>query len=427
MLVTLAALAVRLAWNLFVHPPADYAFSDMGGYIDRAREVFDMKLVPEPYRTLFPWGTHALVFLEMAVFGKHGKAGLGALFALVGAAGVAYAYAVARRLHPTRPLVVAAIGFCLVVYYPWISLSGYVLSEPPFCACVSAAAFYALRLVDRGRSRDAWALGAASALGALFRPQMLVGAAAIGAWALLRRRAFRRVRLRHAAFVALPVALALGVSAARIEFHNRHFGLVSTNGPLNFVFGRCHNAILEAHARDGRGFFGPPAFGALEAYEKRYPDAVVRLEPARGRVLRFRGHMWDERPLYALAEQCIQTTGWAKQASYAATHVALLFGYDTIWPDGGIARWRRPIGLWCRAYLALVTPALVFGLFRALSRRRGREGLVAAQIWALVLVAIVYFGEARYRAPYDGLVFAVAFPVYADAIRALLRRLLARA
>src|SRR5258708_4613262 len=46
--VVLAALCVRLVWNLAIHPPADFAVSDMAGYLKRADDVFLWRTRPEP-------------------------------------------------------------------------------------------------------------------------------------------------------------------------------------------------------------------------------------------------------------------------------------------------------------------------------------------------------------------------------------------
>ncbi len=54
---TLAALAVRLWWNLAVHPPLSYAYSDMGGYLERAQTSIDVPDQPRGWS-----GTSMLVW-----------------------------------------------------------------------------------------------------------------------------------------------------------------------------------------------------------------------------------------------------------------------------------------------------------------------------------------------------------------------------
>lgn len=423
--VTLAAAALRLAWNLLVHRPTSFAFSDMGGYLERAKEIFDdaarahtwfgANWRPRPHTTLFPWGTHALVFFAKLPFGRDARAPVDAAFALLGAAGVGYTYAAARRLAPDRPWLTTAFGALLVVYYPWIALSGYALSEPGLAAGVGAAAFYALRLADRGRARDAIALGAAIGVGAIFRPQMLLSGALVALVFVLRRRSFPRVGRRALVLAALPLALCLGVSSARIAFHNRRLGLVSTNGPLNFAFGRCHAPALEQRAPGSAGFFGPPPFGMMLAYEKTHPGAWFKLEPVVEK-LSLHGYMWDEAPLDRMARACVEKSGLAKQASFAITHVVMLWAYDDVWPDAATG-FRREMARWARAVLVLQPLPLLFALARSLRRRRARELLVAAHVFALLATAMIYFGDARMRVPYDGVAWLLAVVAAASALR----------
>ena len=150
-LVTLAALLVRLNWNLVVHNPADFAYSDMGGYVDRANQMLKWPWAPKAYFTLFPYGTHAFIFVVKLLGGRDNKAALGGAFALLGTLAVAYTSATVERFTQRRWVWLLS-GALLIFYYPWISLGGYALSETPFAAAVAATGFYALRLADKGRS-----------------------------------------------------------------------------------------------------------------------------------------------------------------------------------------------------------------------------------------------------------------------------------
>ena len=150
--MTLLALAVRLVWNLWIHRPVDYGYSDMAGYLDRANVMLDKPWRPQPYLTLFPYGTHVFVYVVKLVFGRDNGAAVGAAFALLGTGSVAFTYALAAR-YSKRPAVRRVASALLVFYYPWIALGGYALSETPFAFCVSGVAFFGLRLADTGSRR----------------------------------------------------------------------------------------------------------------------------------------------------------------------------------------------------------------------------------------------------------------------------------
>ncbi|MFO0756471.1 MAG: glycosyltransferase family 39 protein [Byssovorax sp.] len=428
-MVTVAALSVRLNWNLRIHPPAEFAYSDMGGYIERATAMLTQPWVPRPWFALFPYGTHVFIALVKLIAGKDNKTALGVAFALLGAIAVAYTYATVERFTQ-RGFARLFAGLVLIFYYPWISLGGYALSETPFAACVAATAFYGLRLADRGRPRDAWLLGISLALGTIMRPQHLVSAAfLLGHW-LWRKQAWKNMHRTLWIRVFVPLGVILAFSSVRLYWHTSNhwkggiIGLVSTNGPLNYAFGRCHATGIEANAKDGKGFFGPPPFGSLLYFgkDKAHPP-ILPLDPAMGETVRFSGHMWDAPVIYDVARQCVQKTGYYRQFKYALTHVVLLWGYNIPWPDQGQKpQFRDPMLLWSGLHNIFILPPAALLLFLSFRKKRARMMLVSLHVWAEVLVAILYFGDTRYRVPYDGLLILLAAAGYA-AIPSLWRAL----
>jgi Dolichyl-phosphate-mannose-protein mannosyltransferase len=444
--VTLLAFAVRLLWDLAIHRPLSASFSDMGGYLDRANEMIDRRWVPSPGLTLYPWGTHVFIWLVKAVFGRDNGTAIGVAFAAVGALAVGYCYALAARFSP-RPRARRVVGFILVFYYPWISLGGYALSELPFLLCVSASSFHALRLADRGRAGDAWWLGLWLALGAAVRPQILLAAAFLAIHFVVRRRAWKGFRPGLVPRAALPLALVLAFSSARIHWHTgrwdakstvvdpkaggaRSFlaslapsrwsagewGLVSKNGPLNAVFGRCHNTALNASTKGSHGFFGPPSLGMLLGYAKEHPHPLFTLDPAMGEKLSIEGNMWDTEPNRKLAAACVKKTGPLRQAKYMVTHVVLLWGYNTVWPDP-----RLTMGIFCAVHSIVIMPPAALAMFAAFRRRGARAMLLALQVWSLVLTSMLYFGDTRYRVPYDGVLTVLAVATFPGIWRAIRR------
>jgi hypothetical protein len=418
-LVTLAALAVRLWWNLLVHRPTDFAFSDMGGYLDRGALVVDEPWRRDPSLALYPYGTHLFIGALRWIFGRRNDASIGVGFAVTGALAVAYTQATAARFL-TRAWARRLSGVLLVVYYPWISLGGYALSEIPFALCVAASAFYGLRLADEGRRGDAFRLGLALGVGATVRPQILVAAVLLGLFFLLRRRPWPRFRRGLAVRALAPLGIVLVLSAYRLHVHTGGWGLVSTNGPLNFVFGRCHNIALDAIAPNRHGFFGPPSLGSLLHHEKiaragHLGRPFFTLDPALGERLVIQGYMWDAEPNYALARKCVAATGVLRQLSYAATHVVLLWGYNSIWPDMGSQVWGPAMNAACIVHNVVFVWALVVALLLSLQRRRARFRLLSLHVVSLAVTSVLYFGDTRYRAPYDGVIVILALQGYVEA------------
>ncbi len=411
------ALAVRLCWTLWLHPPADYVYSDMAGYVFRAERLLSEPLGRWPDAALYPYGTHVLLAALGWVFGSVKHGGTAVVFALLGAGVAPLCFSLTGRLlagsawpcgrdsaTASRTFTVARIaGWLAVAYYPLISLTGYYLSETPYALLLTAAALLTLRLADLGLVRDAWLLGAVVALGITFRHQLLVALALVILFALWRRRSLPKLRLGLLWPVIIPVALVLTVSAIRTHHHSGRASLVSQNAALNRVFGRCHNKFIW-----GRGAaFGPPSFDLLDQWAKRYPWQPLRLLPAKQLELRVKVPLTDGEVLNALADDCVAQTGQLRQIRYALTHVALLW-VDPGWPDSSQARWRPASEAWQCVHLCLLLIPAWVALFAGLGKRRAREGLVALYLWSLILVVMLFFGSGRLRSPYDGIIIALA-------------------
>lgn len=486
--IGLLALATRLFWNVVVHPPRNYLYSDMLSYFDRADDVVREPLTAtHDYLAFYPWGTHAYLGLAKLLFttpetcprmltnrvAAAGCVPMDIAMALPGAIGVVYTTLIARRLtrrtaeHAAtgrRRWVYVVIGLASVFYYPLLAQGGYFLSEPPFFACLAAATFHALRLADEGKTRDAVLLGVVAGIGAWVRPQMLMSIGLLGLFWLFRRRQLPGVTLKKLAVAGVPLALLLAFSAVRTTRHARvhdkdEFALVSTNGPLNWAFGRCHMIGIEARTRNYRAGFGPPSlgslwFGAAEARKKKRPVYMElypalphdlacdvnkkhrqKKEPTEPCVL-LDGKMWSHDLLGDLADRCVKKTGLARQAYYGLTHVVLNFGFNWMWPDYGgpmkkarvFGRFDLPYGgpmirYWQIGFGASVLPFGLIACVLAFLRRRARDGLLAMHLWASTVVAFLYFGETRLRTPYDFVFLILGFDLMARIARWLGRRL----
>ncbi len=408
-----AALAVRLVYGLFVHPPGDHLRSDMAGYVDRAQRALDTPDARDPWMTFFPYGTHGIVAAVQAVFGR-GNAPLGIAFALMGALAVAYSHAIAQRLLPDRRRLRVVFAAFVVLAIPHVMLGGFVLSEVPFSLTLAALTFYLLRHFDEGRWRDAAFAGLAFAAALTIRPQVLIS---LPFFALAYARAgSARLDVRAITAVLAPLVIVGTLSAVRVHHHVGRYGFVSTNGAFNFAIGRCHCQSLSAQKTRGSRF-EVGAFRQLAKLEDN-PSAihVLPLDAARGRELAVDSELWDERASRELALSCMKETGPLRQLRYSATHLVLLFAANLPFPTKGVG---ANIG----AGLALLlVPGAFVGLFRSLSRERARLAIVSANVLALFVTAFVFFGEARMRVPYDAFFALLALPVYAEWTARLRRR-----
>lgn len=406
LVVTLVALVLRLVWNLAIHPPGEFITSDMRSYWGQSSSMLNFPYRKEGSAIFFPYGTATLLTAVRYVFGAENHVALGIAYACLGTLLVPLVYYLAERLTkaPLLPRIAAIIA-CF--YYPWISLGGYYLSELPFAVCVTAAALCSLRLVDRGRGWDAFIFGAAVAIGLTIRPQIILSIPLmLVVWAF-RRRAWRGLTAGNWIRLALPIMVVAGISMARFHHHTGRWGFVSGNSPLNYAFGRCHALVIEARLPNYYSAFTPPPMGYLEKRNKRLPDSFVRLDPAFGTKVSVRGTMWNPAPFEQLAQKCVEKTGPWRQVRYAIVHVIMLWGFNNLWPDSATDTLRYVMLGALSLHNVFLLPPLIVMLAASFRRRFARHALLSLHIAALVAVAVVYFGDVRYRAPYDGIIIAL--------------------
>ena len=406
-----AALVVRVHWNTRVHPPADYVYSDMNGYVGRAGSLFLDLWSKREYSGFYPWGTHTLMFGIEWIFGKGDLRAVGIAFAVMGAFTAMFGVLVARRV--TRfPPVAAIVGLVLVFDYPLISLSGYFLSETPFALGMVIATWALLRVVDDGRGRDAYVAGIAIAFATVMRPQILVSVALLAPLWFLGRKLWPKLTIGMLLRAAVPIVLMLGFSAWRLHYHTERWGLVSENGSFNQVFGRCHvTKIIALPDKPGRSrtVFGPPPLLQLNKRSQTAKGEWPQLDPVQGTHFYYFGYIGDSAQHQDYMAQCIAQGGWRRQAEYALVHVLMLWRYNVLWPDSGKAQWQPLATKWGAIHThTFAVPAVLMMFVVFWPRRHPKLALVAIHMWAAFIVAALYFGDVRLRTPYDPFVVLLA-------------------
>lgn len=400
--ITLLALVIRLVWNLGLHPPRNFIDSDMLSYWEQSTAMLKAPWARDGNAVFFPYGTALLLSVVRGLFGRDNHLALAIVFAGLGTALVPLVYFLAERLTGAWLMArVAALITCF--YYPFISYGGYYLSELPFTVCVTATALYSLRLVDRGSKRDAWWTGLAIAAGAMFRPQMLTVVPLLFVVWVWRRREWMRFRFAHWVRVVFPVVVMVVISMMRFHYHTGRWGLISGNADLNYAFARCHASTIESRAPRYRASYSPPPFGYLEYRENRRPPTWIRLDPAFGPTLKVQGPLWTPETFAGLTQKCVEKTGYERQLRYVLMHIVMMWGYNNAWPDSGegAIRFVMLIALGLHNAFLLLPMGVMF--VAALRRRFVRYAVLGVHFVGLLVLALIYFGDVRYRIPYDGL------------------------
>jgi hypothetical protein len=395
--VFVLAFVVRALWTLHVQSPLGAVYSDMGGYVSRA-EMLLAGITPSEPRilALWPWGTHAVVALEFAMFGRHGATGIAYVHALVGAL-VAPAAALLTARFVRSKAAVAIAGVVVALWHPHVVYSGFFSSELWFSTAITLGSLLFVRHCE-GR-RGAFGAGLLFAFAFVNRPQIVLTAAMIGAVLVLgwRHRAAWRPR-GGVVLLVLPFVLAAMFSSVRLYRLTGRVGLINLYEQAQRLFGETNVEKLEAAWKAPNGddwtWWASP-----HTKQPVHPEHTIRID----------GFIADPVKLSAIRAERLRGVPWTARVARTLDNVALLVVRNNTWPENDFRRVRFRAELQY-VYRQLLTPLLLLcavGLF-CLRRHRAAALVVLANLATIIITAAIYLGEARYRVPYDPLVIVVA-------------------
>jgi hypothetical protein len=391
------AFAVRFLWALRVQSPLTAVYSDMGGYVGRARGLLD-GTAPDIGTTLYPWGAHCFIALEMAVFGRDAPVAIAGVHALVGAVPAACMVPLTLRLVPNLTAA-AAVGLLVALWQPQIVYVGFFLSEIWFSALIAVHALLSARRATGGAR--SFSVGLLSAVAFVVRPQFLVTWLVDTSAHVVSR--YRRRGLRAAAIVlaglAVPMLVAIAVSSVRLHRLSGQWGLISENANLNRLFADTDVCRVETTYT--------AANGARVGWHFKPPAKVPCDED---NVVRFVGFVGDARILEPIRRSRLRGVSLFARVERALQNVGLLAAKNDLFPEGGYEdlRWRAQLlHGFASGALYGVLPLCAIGL--VLGRPDRLKFLTLANFGAVAVAAARYYGESRYRVPYDP--FAILFAV----------------
>lgn len=383
----LLGLVVRAVWGLVLHPPVDFIYSDMGGYVGRAQELAVGEGL-ERYDAFWPPGTHLLLAVPFKVFGPD-QAGLWAaavLWTALSGLTPFFAWRLARILLGPAAAALAA-AFC--AFSPlFITYGGYFSSETPALAFLLGALWLGYR-ARAAFGRAALALGL---LGGLLggvaianRPQFLLNVAILVLPALLHWR--RQV------LALTGIALGTGVVLASVLGYNsaaagRLTGL-SENSGMNFWMGHCdvRSVQMVIPSANSEFQFSLPVSNQLNRGEASYWEGIWP---------------WDQAFFYDRALECIGEDGLGHMR-LIARHVLDMTVTTVPWPQS--AQGERDLAQLGNLMYCVLLPWIVieslFLIRRCGAGMRSGEAVMLAHLMSAVVVAVLYFGDPRFRSSYD--------------------------
>ena len=396
-IAAIAAGAIfRFVWVLIVHRPFDYAYSDMGGYVGRAMRLAEGGSF-ERYDAFYPPGTHFLLGGVFKIFGPEQR-GLWAgavVWALLSAAAPFFMWRLARLLL-TPPA--AALTAVFTAAWPLHATSaGYFLSETPSLAFLLASLWAGYAAVQAQGRRALVLAGVAGLLGGVavtMRPQFLLNLLVLaGAWVIVERR------LRLLATFAAGCAVAIGGALTHNALVAGKPTGISENSGITFFIGQCEVHTVRAA---GGGQFGPPPAN----------------QQNRGNIYDFPDHeVWDQGFFFRKGLECIREDGLSHVELWARSVPDMLWT-SIIWPQVNEEGVREPMNVTNVLY-AVLLPLILIGTLLVIRDRRRRgepsgELILLLHLATVLVTAFVFFGDPRFRMPYDFFGLALLAAVLAD-------------
>jgi energy-coupling factor transporter transmembrane protein EcfT len=395
------AFAVRALWALEIQRPLDAIYSDMAGYVLRADHLLAGTTPGEPRMlALWPWGTHAIIAGELALFGRKSAVGIGLCHAFVGALVAPAAAALVTRFVPRRDAALAA-GLAVALWHPHVVYSGYFSSEIWFASAMMLGTLCLVRHPER--PHRAFGAGLLLAVAFVVRPQILLTVVLVGAGLVVHRlRGRRLLRASRSTLVLLlvPLLVAMGTSSDRYGRLMGRPGLIAAYEPVQRLFGETDVAAITSSWTTPGGdrwtfWFNPSTKN-------------IGGDPTPETTESFEGFIADPDILAEIRRKHLAGVGVGARVRRMAENVVLLVARNVPWPESDAKmRFRRQLQ---RGYGRALFFVLAFAALGLFSLRQDPLGalLVGAHLATIVIVGALYIGEARYRVPYDPLLLVVA-------------------
>jgi hypothetical protein len=391
---------IRAAWVLVLHSPLDHIYSDSKTYVDTAMHLAQLA-TPERFDAFYPPGTRVLLAIPLALIGadRDGLSAAAILWTVLSALTPLFMW---RYLRLLLPPPAAALGAAFCSLWPLhIAYAGFFTSETPGLAFLLLSLWLAERSVRLLSTRDALLAGLAGGIAAAIRPAFALNVV-LAALPLVRRL---RIGIGPLAALAggslLILALVLSHEAV---IAGRIVG-VSENSGITFYLGHCDIRRVTT--------------GTPETLTYTFQTPVAT-QLDRGNDVSFPDHqVWDQEFFYAQGLSCITADGLA----HARIILRNVFdmGLSTIpWPLSNDEGLKQVVASANVGYVLLL-PFIVFWTVRKIRRSwplgggRG-ELMLLGQLSLALATAIVYFGDPRFRTPFDVFGLALAASLVADRI-----------
>jgi hypothetical protein len=401
--VFVLAFALRAAWVAWVDNPFDNVFSDMQGYIDRAHDAaYGTNQAPRIFDTFYSPGAHLIYAAQMRLVGWNHHVPYALLHCLWGAVVAPCAMLLALRIVRRLPVAVL-FGVAVATWDPLLAFTGYFSSEQPDAALLALSTWLCVRVVEG--KRGALALGATVGLAYLVRSQVILTVGILGlVWLAGKalRRPWARPRFVPLCLTAVVVTGAVVFGAWRYHALSGRWGLICDDEGMARIFADTSYGKVRAIVPlpDGRilgeFFFAPPS----------------KVQTGENAEYSFTGYLGDPELLAKGRREAVAKMTFGQRLQRWGNNVSLLFVRNELWPENTdlpgrplrIAQVEVSKGI----LLGVLLPLAAIGIGAGLWRPRPVLVVCIAHVFTSLFTAAFFYGENRYRVPYDTFFFLLA-------------------
>lgn len=396
--VLLLGLLIRLTFVFLYHQPEKFLFSDMQGYFDRAMEL-KFEKADEIFYSFYPPAAHVAYSVMMGSRDVFFWIKLYNVFLSISTCILIYLITLRLfgRLAGYISVVIASFN------YLFIEFTGYVISEILFMFLLALMFYFFLLSITAKKQVLRWLFSFLAGLSlmsaAATKSSILLFVIFFGLWWLLN---FRKYKIFSNLFFYIVGFLPLFIILAiRLHSLTGEYGVVSTNGGFNFFQGRSH--IRDVTFRDTINrteFFFASPMSDLNNYT--YND-TFNVGPYDSKFFYKKG--WE------IAKQNIPLT-----IKYSLKHCSDLFTSARMWPSYVLDKQWQILGLIGNVafVILIIVPAffIVFIHFKTLYKGLGI--IVTFPILVIMLVSMFFYGDPRFRIPYDVFFIILAGYYYSE-------------
>jgi 4-amino-4-deoxy-L-arabinose transferase-like glycosyltransferase len=399
-------LLLRLLFIFIIHPPEKYLYSDMQGYYERAIK-WSAGGDEDIYDSFYPPATHVIY----SVFFKTSDPFLWIkLFnVIISLSTCILIYLTTKILFSERAGIISlAISS---FNYIFIDFAGYLLSETLFAFMLALMFYFFLQSVTTSMQRQRWVYsflaGLTIIIAGAIKSSVLLFIPFFGIWWLFNIKKYKiasNLAFYMAGFIPLFILLAL-----RFYSLTGEFGVVSSNGGFNFFQGRSHikDAHFEDRSRNTYYMFASP----VAVYKNyTYNDS-------------FQTGPYDSDFFYKKGIEEVRKD-IPLTLKYSLGNLYNFFLLPDIWPSFAVD---KPFPALIKAagilfIILVLLPAIFILFFHLRFLSGGNRILILFPIITIIITTIIFYGDPRFRVPYDVFFITLAGYFYTTIERFLLTR-----